>query len=259
MNKYILIFSLIATLFPVNVYSYDIIVSGDSKGDFTTINEAIMSVRDYKPEGRTIIFIHNGIYNEKILIPANKTNIVLIGENRDSTIIQWNDNALKNNMGTFNTYTLRADGNGFEAHNITIQNNAPQTAQAVALHIEADRSIVRNCNILGFQDTVFNGNETSRQYFENCYIEGTTDFIFGPATVWYEKCKLHSLKNSYITAASTPRKNPYGLIFNNCILTSAPGINKVYLGRPWRPYAYTLFMNTEIYDHIKKEIGRAHV
>ena len=115
---------------------------------------------------------------------------------------------------------------------------------------EGDRVIFKNCRFLGNQDTVYAGRENSRQYFEHCYIEGTTDFIFGPATAWFERCEIVCKKNSYITAASTPQQIPYGFIFNNCTVKLAEGIDAVYLGRPWRPYAMTVFMNCHLPEGI---------
>ena len=103
------------------------------------------------------------------------------------------------------------------------------------------------------QDTVYTGKAGTRLYFEDCYIEGTTDFIFGPSTAWFENCEIHSRINSYITAASTPQDIEYGYVFNRCRLTADEGVDKVYLGRPWRPYAYTLFMNCQMGGHIRPE------
>ncbi|MDR2824447.1 MAG: pectin esterase, partial [Prevotellaceae bacterium] len=118
--------------------------------------------------------------------------------------------------------------------------------QAVALHLEGDKIIVRNCKLVGNQDTFYGGRENCRQYFENCYIEGTTDFIFGPSTCWFEKCEIFCKKNSYITAASTPQNVAYGFIFDNCTVSVAENVDKLYLGRPWRPFAMTVFMNCEL-------------
>lgn len=218
----------------------DIVVSQDGKGQFTSLQEAILSVRDYKPT-RVTIYVKNGVYKEKITIPANKCDITIIGQDVEKTIISWGDYASLNNMGTFKTSTMRIDGDGIRLENITIENTAGRVGQAVALHIEGDCCEFHNCKLLGNQDTLFTGKGGSRQYFRNCYIEGTTDFIFGPATVWFETCKIHCKANSYITAASTPDTSKYGYIFYHCDVTAAPDVNKLYLGRPWRAYAYTLF------------------
>jgi pectinesterase len=228
----------------------DVVVARDGTGDFRTVQEAINSIRDFRPEGRVRIFVKNGIYKEKIIVPAQKTNITLVGESIDKTIITWDDHANIDKMGTFKTYTILIQGDGFEAENITFENNAAQLGQAVAVHVEADRVQFRNCRLLGNQDTLYTGNAGCRQYYENCYIEGTTDFIFGPATAWFENCELHSKKHSFITAASTPENIKFGYVFNKCRLTAAEGITKVHLGRPWRPYAAVLFMHCEMGSHI---------
>ncbi len=230
----------------------DLVVAADGSGNFTSLQEAIMSIRDYKPT-RTTIYVKNGIYREKVVIPANKCDITIIGQSADSTILTWNDHAKINNMGTFKTYTLQILGSGIRLESLTIENNAEQLGQAVSLHVEGDRCELVGCRLLGNQDTLFTGNGSSRQYYRNCYIEGTTDFIFGPATAWFEQCIIHSKRNSYITAASTPQENPYGYVFNRCHLTADAGVDKVYLGRPWRAYAYTLFMNCEMDGHIVAE------
>ena len=153
-------------------------------------------------------------------------------------------------MGTFRTYTVKVEGCDITFKNITIENNAARLGQAVALHTEGDRLVFTGCRLLGNQDTVYTGMGGTRLYFDNCYIEGTTDFIFGPSTAWFENCEIHSKQNSYITAASTPEGTRYGYVFNRCRLTAAAGVDKVYLGRPWRPWAHTLFMNCEMGAHI---------
>ena len=153
-------------------------------------------------------------------------------------------------MGTFRTYTLKIEGNGITVKNITIENNSARLGQAVALHTEGDRLRYIGCRFLGHQDTIYTGKAGTRLYFENCYIEGTTDFIFGPSTAWFEGCTIKSKANSYVTAASTPKDVEFGYVFNRCRLIADEGINKVYLGRPWRPYAYTVFMNCELGKHI---------
>ena len=144
-------------------------------------------------------------------------------------------------------------GNHQALKNITIENNAAKLGQAVSLHIEGDHILVQNCRLLGNQDTVYTGRAGSRIAFYDCYIEGTTDFIFGPSLAWFENCEIHSKADSYITAASSPAGQKYGYVFNKCRLTAADGVKKVYLGRPWRPFAKTLFMNCEMGSHIRPE------
>ena len=142
---------------------------------------------------------------------------------------------------TFYTYTLLVIADDFYAENLTIENSAGPVGQALALYVKGDRCVFRNCRILGNQDTLYTDGLNSRQYFEGCYISGTTDFIFGPATVLFNNCTIHSLRDSYITAASTPQGKPFGYVFMNCKITAAPEAKKVYLGRPWRDYARIVF------------------
>ncbi len=153
-------------------------------------------------------------------------------------------------MGTFRTYTVRVDASDVTFRNLTIENNAPKLGQAVALHTEGDRLHFINCRLLGNQDTLFTGGKDTRLLFDGCYIEGTTDFIFGPATAYFRECTIHAKSNSYITAASTPEDVKVGYVFDRCTLTAAPEATKVYLGRPWRPYAHTVFINCEMGSHI---------
>ena len=156
-------------------------------------------------------------------------------------------------MGTFRTYTLKIEGNDITLKNITIENNAARLGQAVALHTEGDRLTFVNCRFIGHQDTVYTGMAATRLFFKDCYICGTTDFIFGPSTAWFEGCTIESLVNSYVTAASTPQDQPFGYVFNNCRLIANDVATQVYLGRPWRDYGYTLFMNCNLGGHIRPE------
>ncbi|MEH6405879.1 MAG: pectinesterase family protein [Leeuwenhoekiella sp.] len=235
-----------------------ITVAQDGSGDFTKIQEAINSTRDLGPD-YVRIFIKNGIYNEKINIPDWKRKIALIGEDRDNTIITFSDYSGKTDpvtkevLSTFTSSTLKVEGIDFYAENLTIQNTWCEKGQAVALHATGDRSVFKNCKILGCQDTIYSAGEGNRQLFDNCYIEGTTDFIFGQATAFFKDCEIKSLVNSYVTAAATPANQKYGFVFLDCKLTAAAKADKVYLGRPWRPYAKTVFINCDLGNHIVEE------
>ncbi|MDE7407040.1 MAG: hypothetical protein K2M76_01360 [Muribaculaceae bacterium] len=235
-----------------------LVVAQDGTGDYTTIQEAVYAVRDYTPIP-VIIEVRNGVYREKLVIPSWKCNITIVGESVEGTVITWDDYAGKPlayfgddlaAMGTFCTHTVLVAGHRVTLENLTIENTAGRVGQAVALHTEGDEIIVRRCRLLGNQDTVFTGDERSHVYFDNCYICGTTDFIFGPAVCWFEHCHIHSLSDSYITAASTASDQPYGYVFNDCDLTAADGVAKVYLGRPWRAYAAVVFMHCRLGAHI---------
>lgn len=232
-----------------------IIVDQNGKGDFLTIQAAVNATPAF-PYERIVILIKNGIYNEKVSIPAWNPKVTLIGESREKTIISYNDYFSKINLGrnsTFSTYTLLVDGDDFIAQNLTIQNSAGEVGQAVALHLNSNGSMFVNCSFLGNQDTVYLSGDGSKNYFKNCYIEGTTDFIFGEATVLFENCVIHSKKDSFITAASTPQNTAFGFVFKECKLTADDGVTQVYLGRPWRIYAKTVFMNCEMGNHIIPE------
>lgn len=243
-------FSFFATAAP-----YDIIVAPDGTGNFKTIQGAINSIPDNQ-SARTTIFVKNGIYKEKVILPSSKINVSLIGENALQTIITFDDYNPKikgkDTITTWNSFTFSVEAEGFIAENITFENSAGRVGQAVALHVNADRVIFRNCRFLGNQDTLF-ANGIGRLYFSDCYIEGTTDFIFGSAIALFENCHIHSRHNSYITAASTPNGNPYGFVFKKCTLTADTGVHKVYLGRPWRAYAKTVFIDCTLGAHILPE------
>lgn len=226
-----------------------IVVSRDGTGNFRTLQEAIESARAFMDYTVTI-YVKNGVYKEKVIVPSWVENIDIIGEDRDKTIITYDDHANINKMGTFRTYTVKVEGSDITFKNLTIENNAAQLGQAVALHTEGDRLKFINSRILGNQDTIYTGAKFTRLYFKDCYIDGTTDFIFGPSTALFEDCIIHSKRNSYVTAASTPKEAKYGYVFKHCKLTAEPGVDKVYLGRPWRPYAYTLFIECELGKHI---------
>lgn len=254
-----LVFALAGTLAVNAANKYDnpdtIFVARDGTAEFRNIDDAIEVCRAFM-EYHKVIFVKKGTYKEKLILPSWLTNIEICGEDRDNTIITYDDHAnvfipgTDRKMGTFRTYTVRVDGNGITFRNITIENNAARLGQAVALHTQGDRLAFVNCRILGNQDTVYTGGINTRLYFKDCHIEGTTDFIFGPSTAWFENCTILSRTDSYITAASTPQDVEYGYVFNRCKIVAAEGVSKVYLGRPWRPYAHTLFMNCQLGKHI---------
>jgi pectinesterase len=231
---------------------YDFIVAQDGSGNFATVQAAIDACKSF-PDQPVTIFIKKGIYKEKVKVPACNNHLIIIGENAENTIITYDDHFGKINRGrnsTFYTYTLMVEANDFHLENVTVENASGPVGQAIALHVEGDRCVFRNCRFLGNQDTLYAAGECSRQYFADCYIEGTTDFIFGAATALFERCTLHSKSNSYITAASTNQGKPFGFVFLNCTLTAADNVEKVCLGRPWRDYAKVVFIHCEMGAHI---------
>jgi pectinesterase len=243
----------------------DIIVAQDGSGNFRTIQEAVNAVRDLSDKSSHVtIHIRKGVYREKLVIPSWKTHISLVGESRESTIITWDDFSGKPNAGgtdafklpkfsTYTSYTVLVQGNDILMDSLTIENTAGRVGQAVALHVEGDRFVIRNSSILGNQDTLYATKEGSRQYFENCLIAGTTDFIFGEAIALFRNCTIKSLVNSFITAASTREGQAFGYVFIDCKLIADTAAKKVFLGRPWRPFAQTVFLNCEMGSHIVPE------
>jgi len=234
---------------------YQFTVASDGSGDFTSIQKAINACKAY-PDQRVILYVKNGTYKEKILVPACNTHLSIIGESADKTIVTFDDYFDKINRGrnsTFYTYTMLVLADDFTMENVTVENSAGAVGQAVALYVEGDHCSFRNCRILGNQDTLLASGKFSRQYFENCTIEGTTDFIFGEATVLFENCTIFCKTDSYITAASTTEGKPYGFVFQHCKITGSDNAKKVYLGRPWRIYAKVAFLNCDMGSFILPE------
>lgn len=262
MKKLLLLIALSLSVVSQAANNFDnpdtIVVARDGTGQFRTIDEAIEVCRAFM-DYHKVIFIKKGTYKEKLIIPQWLQNIELCGEDMNETIITYDDHAniktqeRPNGIGTFRTYTLKIEANDITLKNLTIENNSARLGQGVALHTEGDRLIFINCRFIGHQDTVYTGMPYTRLFFKGCYICGTTDFIFGPSTAWFEECTIESLVNSYVTAASTPADAAYGYIFNNCRLIAKDGVDKVFLGRPWRDYGYTLFMNCDLGAHIRPE------
>ena len=232
-----LLFLLIILLSHMAKTQQRIIVAKDGTGQFKSVQAALNAVPEDNKKPVTI-YIKKGIYKEVIIVDATKSFIKLIGEDKEQTILTYDNHAGTRlaNGDTLNTWTCASFfvyGNDFSAENITFENNAGFTAgQAVALRIEGNRASFKNCRMVGFQDVLFLSGSGVKHYFRDCYIEGTTDFIFGAATAVFKNCHIHSKKNSHVTAASTNSIIPYGFVFFDCKLTADSDINKVSLGRP---------------------------
>jgi pectinesterase len=233
-------------------YKYVFTVAKDGSGDFKYIQDAIDAMRVY-PLQPIVLYIRNGVYNEKIELPANNTDVTFIGESVDKTIIVFNDYSGRGKLTTFTSYTAKISGNRFVAENISFVNSAGPVGQAVALYVDADKAVFRNCRFIGNQDTIFAAGEQSRQYFVDCYIEGTTDFIFGPATTVFQNCTIRAKADSYLTAASTTPGKKFGFVFLDCRIIADSALAKVYLGRPWRAYAKTVFIRCQLPSSIAPE------
>ncbi len=236
-------------------YKTSYVVAKDGSGDFESIQKAIEDCKAF-PDKRITIMVKNGVYREKVKVHSWNSNITMIGESRDKTIISYDDYFDKIDKGrnsTFFSWTLLVEGDDFILENLTVENTAGEVGQAVALHIEADRVVVKNCDIEGNQDTIYLSGERSRQYFNNCMISGTTDYVFGGATAVFEDCTLFTTRDSYITAASTPQGVEFGFVFIDCQLKAPDSVSQVYLGRPWRDYAKTVFIQCDLGDFILSE------
>jgi pectinesterase len=228
----------------------DVIVALDGSGQYKSVQEAISAapMRTDPATPRWIIFVKAGTYHERIYVQRERGNLRVVGEDREKTVIACELNANLpgpdgKGIGTFRTPTVQVDGDGMIWENLTIANTAGPVGQALALRADGDRLEFRHCRFLGWQDTMLVNR--GRHYFRDCYIEGHVDFIFGGATVYFDHCQIHALGNGYLTAASTPKGTPYGYVFADCRITGAEGV-KTYLGRPWREFARTIFLRTEM-------------
>ncbi|HKV62583.1 MAG TPA: pectinesterase family protein [Candidatus Acidoferrum sp.] len=224
-------------------------VSPDGHGDFLTIQQAIDHAPPYS-DGRLIIAIQPGIYRERLVVPQDRPRVTFLGLGKDpsATVITYNMSA-KAAGGTFLSSTVDVEGSDFEASNLTFENSFGPGSQAVALMLHSDRAVLRHCRFIGWQDTLYSA--TGREYFDDCYIEGAVDFIFGNARAVFHHCEIRSTGSGYITAQSrTTPDGDYGFVFQDCRLTAPAGVSKVFLGRPWRPYARVVFLHTEMGAHI---------
>lgn len=243
----------------------DFVVAQDGSGDFLSLAEAVAAVPDFCRD-TTRILVCEGTYREKIVVPATKRNVVL--EGRGEVKLTWDDYAAKTGptgrpLGTSGSSTVYFGGDGWTVRNIAFENAAGRVGQAVAVQCLGTGLHFIGCRFLGNQDTLYlygAGNrdgesvaENARIRFDDCYVEGTTDFIFGSAAALFRRCEIRSKADSYITAASTCRGQACGLIFEGCRLTAAGGVTRCWLGRPWRDHAQTVFIGCEMGAHILPE------
>jgi pectinesterase len=234
------------------------IVAADGSGNYKTVREAIDACPQITHDDgrRWRILVKPGTYRELIYIQREKRFITLAGEDAEKTIITFDlFNDYKGPDGkviaTYRTPTVALDADDFTVEDITIENSAGPKGQALAIRIDGDRDVFRRCRFLGWQDTILTNR--GRHYFEDCTIVGATDFIFGGATAYFERCHIICAGSGYITAASTPDFQPYGYVFNHCTIAGANPDVKTFLGRPWRDYAKTVFLNTEMSAVVRPE------
>ena len=253
MKKYLLVLLLLVSLSAAA--QRQITVAKDSTGDYNTIQEALNAIPS--PNNVPVIInVKAGIYKERVTVDSGKNFISIKGDPKNKTMITfaYHSGSVLYNGDTLNTWncaTFFVFANDFKAENIHFQNDAGFYAgQAVAVRAHGNRISFFNCAITGFQDVLFLSGSDVKHYFENCYIEGTTDFIFGAATAVFKNCRIHSKKNSHVTAASTNISVPYGFVFFDCNLTGDDNLDNVSLGRPWRPASSVTYINCQMGKHI---------
>lgn len=247
--------------------AYDAVVANDVSANYTNLQAAI----DAAPENGSKpfrILVRRGVYQGQFIVPKEKTHIHLIGEDLTNSVLTYALNVTETNGET----NLKYKGTGvvvladdFRAEKMTFQNTSGDHGQALALRVDGDRAVFKDCRMLGWQDTLMINQH--RDYFTNCYVEGRVDFIYGSATAVFDRCEIHSKNGGHVTAANTPQDRPFGLVFLNCKLTGDPhpwigpdgvpantrSAPMADLGRPWRPYASVTYLNCELGAHIKPE------
>jgi pectinesterase len=232
------------------------VVAPDGSGQFQSVQAAIYAVPTTPPPGLWTILIKPGVYKEQIYIQRERGDLFLKGEDAEKTVLTFDLNASMPGtdgkpIGTFRTASTVIDADDVTAEDLTFENSAGPVGQALAIRIDGDRVAFRRCRFLGWQDTILTNR--GRQYFENCTIMGHTDFIFGGATAFFENCDIICHRNGYVTAASTPKDQPFGYVFSNCRITGETPEVRTYLGRPWRDFAKTVFLNTQMSEVVRPE------
>lgn len=249
---------------------FDAVVSADGSGTHTTVQAAIAAAPDNGAKPFRIL-IKPGTYEGQMLVPKSKSHIQLIGEEMENTVLTYGLNVLEADAKTISPFRgtgVIVLGDDFKAKNITFQNTSGDRGQALALRVDGDRAVFNHCQMLGWQDTLMINR--GRDYFTNCLVAGRVDFIYGSATAMFDHCEIRSKNGGHVTAANTPKDQPFGFVFMNCQLTGDPHpwinsqgvavntnkdgtVSKADLGRPWRPYASITYLNCELGDHIKPE------
>ncbi|KAL4189706.1 hypothetical protein AMTRI_Chr08g166740 [Amborella trichopoda] len=240
----------------------DVVVAKDGSGNYKTVSEAVAAAPD-KSKKRYVIYVKKGTYEEKVEIGKNKKNLMLVGDGMDFTVITGSLNFIDGTT-TFNSATLAAVGEGFIAQDMCFQNTAgPKKHQAVALRVGADKSIINRCRIEGYQDTLY--AHSQRQFYRDSVISGTIDFIFGNAAVVLQNCTIIARKpmsnqQNLVTAQgrTDPNQNTgttiqFSRIQASTDLEPVKNILPTYLGRPWKEYSRTVYMQNNIGDHIAAE------
>jgi pectinesterase len=232
----------------------NLVVAADGTAAFKTVQAAINAAPTGTRANPTVVHVRPGIYKELIYVQREKRFLELLGEEAAQTTLSYDLYAGLPGpdgkpMGTFRTASTVIDADDFSAENISFENAAGPKGQALAIRVEGDRVAFRHCRFLGWQDTILDNR--GRHFYGGCYIAGHVDFIFGGATSFFEDCEIHCLRDGYITAASTPDNQPFGFVFSKCRITAENPEVRTYLGRPWRPFANVIFLDTEMSEAVR--------
>jgi len=228
----------------------DAVVAADGSGQFLTIQQAVNASPGVTgPVRPWTISIRPGTYRELVYVQREKRHLRLVGADPEATVLTYDLRASLPGpdgrpIGTFRTATAQIDADDFTAENLTFANSAGAKGQALAVRVDGDRAVFRRCRFLGWQDTILDNR--GRHYYERCTICGAVDFIFGGATSLYDHCRIICLGDGYITAASTPSGEAFGLVFADCTIDGANDAVRTYLGRPWRPHGAATFLRTRM-------------
>ncbi|KAF6139878.1 hypothetical protein GIB67_009725 [Kingdonia uniflora] len=242
---------------PASGVSANVVVAADGSGSYTSVMDAILAAPDYS-SNRYVIYVKKGFYKENVEIKKKKWNLMLVGDGMGVTVISGS-RSVEGGYTTFRTATFAVSGKGFIARDITFENTAgPQKQQAVALRSDSDLSVFYNVDIRGYQDTLY--THSLRQFYRECRITGTIDFIFGNGAVVFQNCQIvprKSSSNQWNTITAQGRKDPNqssGFSFQFCaIAAGSEGSNPTYLGRPWKQYSRTVFMQCSMSSVISPE------
>lgn len=239
--------------------------------DYHSIQDAITALPDFVST-HYVIHIKCGIYKETVTVPFEKTNVTLIGDGMGKTVITGELNAQMPNLTTIDSATVTAIGDGFRARDITFENSAGAGAhQAVAFRSDSDRSVFEFVEFRGHQDTLY--ARSMRQFYRNCYITGTVDFVFGNSAALFYNCTIETVprlerpekgaKNIVTAHGRTDPAQATGFVFHNCRISGSseylelyrknPLVHRLYLGRPWKEYSRTVFIGCYLGEMVRKE------
>ncbi|XP_011047961.1 PREDICTED: pectinesterase-like, partial [Populus euphratica] len=246
-------------VFQSSLLTPDVVVAADGSGKYRTVSAAVAAAPKHSAK-RYIIKIKAGVYRENVEVPSEKTNIMFLGDGRKKTIITSSRNVVDGGT-TYHSATVAVVGQGFLARDITFQNTAGASKyQAVALRVESDFAAFYKCGILAYQNTLY--VHSNRQFFTNCYIAGTVDFIFGNSAAVFQDCDIHARRpnpGQTITITAQGRSDPNqntGIVIQKSRIGATRDLQharsnfSAYLGRPWKEYSRTVIMQSSISDVI---------